>query len=165
MRTCALGIIFWASLLASPAASAGPGLNVTGTWQTIVPVTMSSYTPSAADPTTGSYQGVGSTLWQGTWSGLTDYTIRGTANLVTGAGAGSITETFAGRSSDGKSGTIRFGETYALDATGHLRIRARVLDATGQFTGGHGSVTFVGTMVGIATGSGSYRGRWVQQRR
>jgi hypothetical protein len=122
---------------------------------------MSSYTPSATDPTTGSYEGVGSTLWQGTWTGLTHYAIQGTANLVTGAGSGSLTETFVGRSSDGRRGTIRLGETYVLDAAGHLRIRARVTDATGQFIGGRGSMTFDGTMVGIATGSGTYRGRWL----
>jgi len=55
------------------------------------------YQPSSSDPTTGTYTGVGATLWKGTWTGVTHYTISGTANLVTGAGSGELTETFIGQ--------------------------------------------------------------------
>jgi len=159
---CTTAIALAALLLNLAPAAAQSASPVVGTWQTIVPATITSYQPSASDPTTGTYQGMGSTLWQGTWSGVTYYAIQGTANLVNGAGSGTLRETFVGRSSSGRTGTITFAETYVLDSGGHAEIRARVVDATGQFTGDHGSVTFVGTMLGVVTGSGIYRGTWVE---
>lgn len=138
---------------------------VSGTWQTIVPVVIASYQPSSPDPTTGTYQGADSTLWQGTWTGVTHYAIRGTANLVSGAGSGTLQETFAGRSSGDGNGTLSFDETYTLDAAGHIVIEARIVDATGDFTGARGRLTFDGTEVGAVTGSGTYRGRWSHPRR
>lgn len=142
-------------------ANAAPRAHrVSGQWQTLVPVTLTSYSPSTGDPTTGQYEGVGSTLWRGTWTGITTYTIRGNANLVTGAGSGSLTETFVGRSVAGGTGTITFTETYTLDSGGHLRIQARIVGATGDFVRAHGVVTFVGTELGVVTGSGTYNGNW-----
>jgi hypothetical protein len=147
-------------VLGAPSASARPAASVAGSWQTVVPVSETSYQPSAADPTTGTYTGVGSTVWQGTWAGVTHYAAHGTANLVTGAGSGTLQETFVGRSSDGGTGTIDFTETYVLDDGGHISIRARIVHATGDFAGSKGIVAFDGTEVGVVTGSGSYHGRW-----
>lgn len=133
---------------------------VAGTWQTLVPVTLTSYQPSASDPTTGTYTGVGSTLWQGTWTGVTHYSISGTANLVTGAGSGTLTETFIGRATDAGQGTLDFTETYTLDTAGHLLIRARIIGGTGDFHNAKGAVRFEGMEIGIVTGNGTYSGRW-----
>jgi hypothetical protein len=110
------------------------------------------------------YQGVGSTLWQGTWNGVTDYTISGVANLVTGEGNGTIHETFNGRSADGTSGSLGFVETYVVDGSGHIRIDARIVRSAGGFTGSRGEVTFVGTQDGVATGNGTFAGTWIRPR-
>lgn len=148
------------SSLAPDALAAPRAHPVSGTWQEIVPVSMTSYTPSAGDPLTGHYQGVGSTLWQGTWTGVTHYTMTGTANLVSGAGSGTLQETFAGRASDGGTGTLDFAESYTIAPDGSLSIQARIVGGTGDFAGAHGSVTFLGHQYGVATGNGTYSGRW-----
>lgn len=147
--------------LLAPGAVAAPAQHaVSGTWQEIVPVSMTSYTPSAGDPLTGQYQGIGSTLWQGTWTGVTHYTMQGTANLVTGAGSGTLQETFVGRSADGGTGTLDFSESYTLTVDGTLSIQARIVGGTGDFARAHGSVAFLGHQYGVATGNGAYSGRW-----
>lgn len=138
--------------------------NVSGTWQTVVPVVLTSYKPSSPDPTTGTFSGVGSTLWQGTWTGLTHYKISGTANLITGAGSGTIQETFTGRSSDGRIGTMSFAETYSLDTTGQLSIQATITNATGELAGEHGVVAFTGKELGAIVGNGTYSGHWSRPR-
>ena len=134
---------------------------VAGRWQTVVPVVITSYHPSPNDLIEGTYQGVGSTAWLGTWNGVTHYTIQGKANLVTGAGSGTIDETFYGCHSERMCGTIGFVEDYALDAAGHITIRARIVDATSGFAGAKGVVEFTGTETSLVGGSGSYTGSWV----
>lgn len=147
--------------LPAPGALAAPRTHaVSGTWQEVVPVSMTSYTPSAGDPLNGQYQGVGSTLWQGTWTGVTHYTMQGTANLVTGAGSGTLQETFVGRSTDGGTGTLDFSESYTVAVDGTISIQARIVGGTGDFAGARGSVDFLGHQYGVATGNGTYSGRW-----
>ncbi len=154
------------AMFAAPAASAKEtgARAVAGTWQTIVPVSLTSYQPSPSDPTTGDYTGVGSTMWQGTWTGVTHYRIRGTANLVTGAGQGAIEETFIGRAGSDEVGTLIFSETYTLDATGRIKIHARITGGTGAFESSVGVASFDGIVLGVITGSGSYVGRWTPRR-
>lgn len=147
----------------APGAQAGARTHaVSGSWQEVVPVSMTSYTPSAGDPLTGRYQGIGSTLWQGTWTGVTHYVMQGTANLVTGAGSGTLQETFVGRSDDGGTGTLDFSETYTLADDGTLVIQARITGGSGDFARARGSVSFLGQQYGVATGNGSYSGRWTR---
>jgi hypothetical protein len=145
-------------------AEAHPVPNVTGNWQTVVPVTLTSYQPSADNPTIGSYAGVGTTAWLGTWTGLTRYQIHGTANLVTGAGSGVIDETFTGGSADGKTGTMRFLETYTIDSASQIRIVARLVSGTGDFSGSKADVVFLGIEYGAATGNGTYSGTWSEPK-
>lgn len=152
-----------ALILSGAPAHARPAPNVAGSWQTIVPVTLTSYQPSS-DPTTGTYAGVGTTEWQGTLTGVTHYKIHGTANLITGVGSGAIDETFIGRSVNGETGTMRFTETYVLDDAGHIRIEASLVDATGEFAGSRATLAFAGTEYGAATGNGTYSGTWRQDQ-
>jgi hypothetical protein len=76
------------------------------------------------------------------------------------AGAGTIDETFIGRDSGGRTGTISFTERYVLDPSGRLVINAKVIGGTGDFQRGAGIVNFTGTEVGAVTGNGTYVGRW-----
>lgn len=154
------------ALAIAPTARAAAPEMASGTWQTIVPVVLTHYQPRMlTNPTRGTYTGLGSTLWQGTWTGVTHYTIGGTADLVTGAGSGTIDETFTGRSADGGTGTLHFTETYVLDASGSIIIDATIVGATGDFLGSRGQVVFTGTENGVVEGSGRYRGSWQRPRR
>jgi hypothetical protein len=145
----------------SPAHAAGRTRELaSGSWVSLVPVAVTSYQPSSADPLVGTFRGVGSTLWQGTFAGITEYTIGGQVDLLTGAGSGWIHERFSGRSSGGEVGTITFDERYTLDATGHIEIRAVVSSGTGDFADASGRLTFDGTSTSVASASGSYGGSW-----
>lgn len=165
-RTCTAGLLLALLVVLAPPARAAShsATNVSGTWQSVVNVLFTNYQPSASDPTTGTYQGVGSTLWQGTWTGVTHYMAHGTANLITGAGSGALQETFTGRSSGGGTGTLTFNETYTLSSTGAIVIQAKIIGATDDFSGAHGDVTFTGTD-NPAEGGGSFQGRWSLPRR
>lgn len=151
--------------LASPAQADTTSQAVSGSWQTIVPAAITSYNPSAADPTKGTFTAIGSTLWRGDWTGVTTYTMRGDVDLVTSASSGTLEETFIGRTTRGGSGTLRLTETFTLDATGNIDIRTRILGGTGVFTASHGRVEFLGKTISIATGSGTYNGRWTPPNR
>jgi hypothetical protein len=157
---CILLLMAASLAVAIPSASAQPASNVAGTWQAIVPILTTTYQPSPTDPTTGSYEGVGSSLWQGTWTGVTYYTSRGTLNVASGAGSGAFDETFAGRSTDGGTGTITFTWTYTVDPHGHILFWGRIIDASGDFTGARGTLTAEGTVLGAVSGNGTYHGHW-----
>ncbi len=144
--------------VAVPSVSAQAASDVVGTWQAIGPTT--AYQPSSTDPTTGSFEGVGSNLWQGTWTGVSSFTHRGTVNLVTGAASGTQEETFAGRSTDGATGTMSFTWTFTFGPDGHVLARGRIVDATGDFTGARGTLVAEGTAVGAVSASGTYHGNW-----
>jgi hypothetical protein len=131
-----------------------------GAWVSLVPVAITRYGPSAANPLVGTFRGVGSTLWRGTFIGITDYTIGGSIDLLTSAGSGWIHERFSGRSSGGDVGTITFDERYTLDVTGHIHIDAVVVSGTGDFAHASGRLTFDGTSVSAVYASGSYAGSW-----
>jgi hypothetical protein len=151
------------SLAAASGTPSGNPHNVAGTWQEVVPVLTTAYAPtSPTDPTTGTFDGVGSSLWRGTWNGVTHYTATGTANLVTGAGSGTLDETFVGRSADGGTGTLTFAETFTITDTGAITINARIVKGTQDFIGSKGQVMFTGTQLGAVSGGGSYSGVWVR---
>jgi len=159
-------LIFLAASLAvavppiSPqSASAQPASDVAGTWQAIALTT--SYQPSLTDQTAGSYAGVGSDLWQGTWTGVSSFTFRGTVDLITGEGSGTIEETLSGRSADGGTGTMSITWAFTVAPDGHVLLRGRIVDATGDFTGARGTLVAEGTGVGGALfSSGTYHGDW-----
>ncbi|MGH8991751.1 MAG: hypothetical protein ACRDZ7_09520 [Acidimicrobiia bacterium] len=144
--------------VAAPPVSAQPALDVAGTWQAIA--LMTTYHPSPTDPTVGSFEGVGSELWQGTWTGVSSFTFRGTGNLVTGAGSGTLEETLFARSTDGGTGTVRFTWAFTVGPDLHILLRGRIVDATGDFAGAHGTLVADGTTVGGSLFSGTYHGGW-----
>lgn len=145
-----LVVAFFLVALSGTARASTP---VQGTWQTLVPAAITSFQPSAADPTKGTFTAVGSTAWQGTWNGITTYTMSGTLDLVTNESSGVLNETFTGR-----PGTLSLTERFALDAAGHLHIACRIVSGTGQFAATRGRVVFDGQMIGIVSGSGTYSG-------
>lgn len=144
-------------------AQAAAAEHVHGTWQTLVPAALTSFTPSEEDPTTGTFTAVGSTEWSGTWTGVTTYTVSGTINLVTNESSGVLQETFTGTTSAaaaGQVGTLSLTERFTLDAAGVLQIRCRIVDGTGPFAGSRGHVDFEGQMLNILEGHGTYSGTW-----
>jgi hypothetical protein len=154
-------LIFTAASLAVAVlpVAAQQASDVAGTWQAIALTT--TYQPSPTDPTAGSFEGVGSELWQGTWTGVSSFTFRGTVNLVTGAGSGTLEETLFGRSTDGGTGTMSFTWAFTVGPDGHVLLRGRIVDATGDFTGARGTLVAEGTGVGGAlSSSGTYHGDW-----
>jgi hypothetical protein len=151
-----LALLVVALVLAAPASpvhAARPEA-VHGTWQTLVPAALTSFHPSTADPTTGTFTAIGSTAWSGTWTGVTTYTMSGTIDLITNESSGILDETFTGR-----QGTLSLHEHFTLDAAGHLRITCRIVHGTGDYAGSRGRVVFDGQMIGVVSGSGTYSGQ------
>jgi len=97
-------------------------------------------------------------VWTGGWSGATDFLILARGNLVTDNIKGSVVEVFVGSGAKG-AGTMTFREKFVL-AKGHIRIRARIVEATGGFAGSTGHAVFVGTVTPATNGLGTYRARW-----
>lgn len=139
---------------AGPAHAAGP-TPVSGSWQQLVNCAFTSY-----DPLSGAMACAGSSHWRGTWTGLTVYHAQGNYDLISGDSTGQLTETFRGRDTDGRRGTLVFHETYLLvGSTSTIHITTQIVRATGGFTGARGHATFDGTD-NIATGFGNYSGTW-----
>lgn len=160
-RSVAVAVVVAGALaaidIAVPAAAARAPRKqaVHGHWQTLVACVLTSY-----DPATKRGSCDGSTLWRGTWTGVTHYTVRGFFDLVTGDASGTIDETFVGTADDGGSGTLRFHERFTLDgATSALHIDAWLLGGAGSFAGSRGFVTFDGRE-NLVTGRGTYAGTW-----
>jgi hypothetical protein len=134
------------------AAGAEP---VRGTWQQLVNCAFTHY-----DPTTRAMGCEGSTLWSGTWNGITHYHVEGTYDPLTGDSSGTLHETFYGADRGGRHGTMTFTERYTLvGATSTIHIDTRMTDATGGFAGARGALSFDGTD-NILTGRGTYSGEW-----
>jgi hypothetical protein len=149
-----LAVLAAAALFGTSAgtASAEP---VHGGWQSVI-----NCIPTGYDPATHKLDCVGSTLWTGTWTGVTAYHILGTFDLLSGSGSGTIRETFVGTSDDGGRGTLEWVERFVVNgATQAIRINARLVDGTADFVGATGRATFVGKSNAV-TGSGTYTGHW-----
>lgn len=117
------------------------------------------------DPVTGAFHCTSSTQWTGTWTGVTHVQGEGTFDFVTGSGSGTVEETFAGRASDGTTGTLRFTETWVVDGTAMtIHVDARVVEGTGDWIGATGRVSFDGTM-SSGSGFGGYAGSWTRPAR
>lgn len=158
-RLAAVAVLVGLTLMATQAFASGPRREVvTGHWGGAVPCV-----PTSADPTTGATTCLGSTTWIGGLTGQTHYVFTGTLDLTTGAGSGTIDETFLGRDAHGRTGTLRFAETIVskptgLPATGSVLIDAKVVQATGDFTGTRGELVFKGTVNAVAGDLGTYSG-------
>lgn len=147
-----------ASVSATPVAAASHAaanrVHIVGGWVT------GPCVPTAFNPTSGSMVCQGSSTWDGTWTGQTDYVVRGTLDVVSGNSKGTIDETFVGiDTATHAGGTLHLTERYVLDgATGALIIDCRLAGATGAFAGASGTVRFIGTTVSVAGGHGGYEG-------
>jgi hypothetical protein len=147
---------------AVPASSPrdGRALAVTGDWVDAAPCI-----PASFDPATGRFSATCSSIWTGTWIGVTKAQLDGTTNLLTGDTTGTIDETFIGRSDDGGTGTLRLRETLEVDGNSStLVIDATIVQGTGDFRGSRGHVTFTGLVAPDGQGAGMYSGRWVRPR-
>jgi len=148
----------------APAGAAGdrPGASVStvrGSWAQVVNCLFTRY-----DPSTGDFACVGGSTWQGSWTGLTHYDVKGVHDMKTGDMRGTITETFVGTYLPDRShGTLTMAHRFTIDgATSALHIDSEI-------TGGDGDPTFrcsSGRVVwdGLApgeTGFGGYAGTWV----
>lgn len=142
-----------AALAAAPAARA-TDRPATGTWQQLVNCAITGY-----DLTSKHLTCIGSSLWTGTFSGVTTYTVDATYDLLTGDGHGTIDETFHGRAGD-RHGSLRFLETFtATGATQAMHIDARSVSGTGDLARSRVALVFDG-VDNIVTGHGTYAGRW-----
>jgi hypothetical protein len=141
-----------AALATAPAAAAPPA---SGTWQQLVNCAITSY-----DLTSEHMTCIGSSLWRGTLQGITRYKVDATYGLLSGDGHGTIDETFYGRSSDGRRGSLRFQETFtATGATQGMQIDAHSVGGTGGFARSSARFRFDG-VDNIVTGHGTYAGDW-----
>lgn len=167
MRTRLTAVIVMAcSLLATTTAvaradpeRAAPNW-VTGTYVSAVPCV-----PTRIDLRSDHVTCKGASTWFGTLTGETVYDVDGHADPVSGGGTGTISETFYGRSTDGRLGTLHFTETFTLVPTGFpttatLTLAAVVDDATEGFAGAHGKIDFYGTNNAV-NGAGGYYG-WLE---
>ncbi|HEY4409217.1 MAG TPA: hypothetical protein VGO87_05005 [Acidimicrobiia bacterium] len=149
----------------TPASAAdGPGppgtatSTVGGSWAQIVNCVFTDY-----DPSSGAFHCVGSSTWEGSWTGVTHYAVTGVFNATNGDMRGTLDETFVGTwVPDRSHGTLNFHERFSIDgATSVLHIDTDVLGGDGdpsfRCSGGH--VTFDGLTPG-ETGFGGYEGTW-----
>jgi hypothetical protein len=132
---------------------------VEDTWTEIVPCAPTSFEVSSNATTC-----IGSTLWTGTWTGVTTYTFDGEIDLITGAGHGTLDETFVGQDDTGRSGTLHLDETVVLVPTGvpdtaAISIDMTITGGTDDFAGARGHAVAVG-IANLATGGGTFSGRW-----
>jgi hypothetical protein len=157
----AAGVLACFTLLAlsAPAAAARSG-TVSGTFTEPAPPVLTAYNPK-----TGGFSGYGSSMWTGTWTGVTYWTIKGTVNLLTGDSSGTLDETFIGHSADGGTGTLHFLETYTVKgATGAFHDDATLVGGSGDFARSRGKVTFDGLDLPTGQGEGTYNGTWLRGR-
>lgn len=162
-RLLALFALIATASCAIPAAladSGGQQDTVTGSFVSPLPCI-----PTSANPARNQIDCAGSSTWLGSLSGVTLYRATTTYDLISGAGTGTIAETFDGRSADGRSGTLTFAETVTstptgVPDTGTLYLVADVVGGSGGFARARGSILFVGTVNGAQT-SGGYHG-WLE---
>jgi hypothetical protein len=139
--------------LAAPSAEAARRVPVEGHWQQLVNCGLTSY-----DPFTKEFSCVGSSLWTGGLTGVTDYVASGSVHALTGDAEGTIRETFRGRDDLGHRGTIAFTETFTLDGgASRIHIDAAAIDGTQGFAGVRGQLQFDG-FDNAATGFGPFTG-------
>jgi hypothetical protein len=142
--------------VAAPTANAGQ-MPVNGTWQQLV-----NCAPTDYDPVTGRIHCLGSSMWQGTWTGVTNFEFDGTYDINTGDTQGTARETFHGQASDGTSGDLYVLNHIVADGeTDQFRDEVDILGGTDGFAGSKGHVLFTGR-IDETSGGGEYRGKWVR---
>lgn len=143
-------------------AAAPRTAQVQGGWIEALPCPFTTLAPVAGHPTTVSFSCTAGTIWDGTWTGQTHFVIKGTMDLVSGDGTGTADETFVGSAlADHSQGSLHFlGDWTLYGASNSYRGHEVIVDATGQFAGAKGEVTFEGMVAGLLGGHGGYRGWW-----
>jgi hypothetical protein len=147
------------------AASASKKQEIRGGWIGAVPCAFTSYNPSPGAPTTGTFTCTSGTFWDGSWTGQTMYTAKGTINFLTGDSSGTLDETFYGiATADQSSGTLRFSERYRIyGATNTVHIDVTIVGGTGDWVGSKGHLTFDGVQFLGVAGHGGYAGTWIRR--
>ncbi len=126
---------------------------LTGHWANPAPCVFTEYNPLAGD-----FVCTGSSVWHGSFSGVTTFEARGKMDLVTGDMDGTVKETFVGTAEDGTRGTLEFHETFTIRAS-EIRIEADIVRGTRGFEGSRGHMTFTG-LYPVVGGAGDYTGEW-----
>lgn len=150
--------------LAMPGHASASETAVRGGYLEDVPCSSAPVIDPGADPAAFPFDCVGSTTWDGSWTGQTVFTAKGVVNLFTGDASGTIDETFYGVVSASQApGTVSFHETFFLDgATNTIHIEATIIGGTDAFEGSCGTVTFDGTQLSSTVGHGGYSGTWMR---
>jgi hypothetical protein len=140
------------------AAAAEP---VEGGWIEALPCAPLGFAPAAGGPTMVSFTCTAGTLWDGAWTGQTHFVFRGTQDVTTGDGTGTLDETFVGVAPAlHLQGSLHLlGDVVFHGASNSIRIHETIVDATGEFAGASGEVSFEGLVSGTL-GHGGYHGSW-----
>lgn len=153
-------VMFLIAVIAAPANATPEPEPASGAFTGVVPIIPTGWKPTERDSTKGTYEAVGSSQWQGTWTGVTTYRARGTSDLNRGgAGSGVLDETFTGGAADGDTGTLSFRWTYVFEPDGRIRLDGRIVGGTGDFAAATGRVTADG-FANAAYTVGALRGSW-----
>jgi len=133
-------------MVLTPATSAvaSTEVHLGGSWVEELSCLPTEATPDQ-DLATAHITCIGSSTWQGGWTGQTEFTAEGTVDLATGAITGTATETFTGvYTGDGSVGTLTFAHVVTSDATGWFHVDGIIVGGTGDFAGSSGSAHFDG---------------------
>ncbi|MHB8465580.1 MAG: hypothetical protein ACYDH6_00120 [Acidimicrobiales bacterium] len=152
LTLCCVGIT------ATPAQAKNASQPVGGGFTT-APCAITSFVPVPGSPTTGRFVCASTSQWTGTWTGITTLTAAGRLNLVTGEAEGTADETFAGRASDGSTGSLHVSDVFTIGADGYLRDVAVIISGTGDWVGAAGRAVFDGFNY-LGPGYGGYHGSW-----
>jgi hypothetical protein len=158
-----LGIVLLSALFPVH-ASASKKQSIRGGWVGATPCVITSYDPSPSDPTTGTFSCVGSTTWDGSWTGQTEFAVKGTINFLTGDASGTLEETLYGiATADQSTGSLQFTERFRVyGATNTLHIDLKIVGGTGDWVGSRGQLTFDGLQFLGVAGHGGYAGTWIR---
>lgn len=141
--------------VAQPAASGGL---VHGHWYNAGPCVFTGAAPHPDDPTHADLTCDGSSVWTGTWTGVTEFAVTGEGDVVSNDYSGRLSELFIGTAA-GRRGSLLFHETFRV-ASGRIRIVAKIVSGSGGFAGSTGTVVFSGTITPATNGFGTYEGHW-----
>lgn len=160
-RATFAGAICLAVMVSAAPAAQAKRTPLAGKWANPAPCVFTAYDVLGS----GEFSCIGSSIWQGSFTGSTTFVAKGTVDLLTGDSSGTIDETFTGLADDGTNGTLHLLETYTIDGeSATIHIDARIVGGTGGFAPSHGEMSFYGPYPLVA-GAGEYRGSWTHPAR
>jgi len=132
---------------------------VNGSWAQLVNCVFTHF-----DPSSGDFTCVGGSTWEGSWTGVTHYDVKGVYDMKTGNMRGTFTEQFVGTYLPDRShGTLLMAHRFTIDgATSALHIDTDIVSGDGDptFRCSSGHLVWDGFTPG-ETGFGGYEGTWV----